>query len=151
MRAEKEATASGRAAAPPTRRLTLIFHPPQRASFSELGPIGLTVGPSVDGPAAAALSSADDGAASPGESISTLTTAEWRARYEPDGCVDLWVEEEFNSGSRLVGGRAAHFGRVAGAGSGEGATGDADAPRHTVRIVNAATGQDIEVSVPEDR
>ena len=47
----------------------------------------------------------DDGAAPSGEqprSISSLTTEEWRARYERDGAVDLWVEEEFNSGSRLT-------------------------------------------------
>jgi chorismate synthase len=36
---------------------------------------------------------------------------------------------------------------VAVAAAGEGATGDAAAARHTVRIVNAATGQDIEVSI----
>lgn len=38
-------------------------------------------------------------------SISQMSTAEWRETYEQDGCVDLWVEEEFNSGSRLVVGR----------------------------------------------
>ena len=31
-----------------------------------------------------------------------MSTAEWRAKYERDGYVDLWVEEEFNAGSRLV-------------------------------------------------
>jgi ferredoxin len=31
-----------------------------------------------------------------------MTTAEWRAKYEADGTVDLFVEEEFNSGSRLI-------------------------------------------------
>ena len=31
-----------------------------------------------------------------------MTTAEWRAKYEKDGCVGLWIEEEFNAGSRLV-------------------------------------------------
>lgn len=31
-----------------------------------------------------------------------MTTEEWRAKYEANGRVDLWVEEEFNSGSRLV-------------------------------------------------
>jgi ferredoxin len=36
------------------------------------------------------------------ESIHSMTTAEWRAKYEKDGTVDLWVEEEFNAGSRLV-------------------------------------------------
>lgn len=38
----------------------------------------------------------------PAPSIATMTTAEWRAKYEQDGMVDLWVEEEFNAGSRLV-------------------------------------------------
>ena len=36
------------------------------------------------------------------ESIHEMTTDEWRAAYEQEGCVDLWVEEEFNSGSRLM-------------------------------------------------
>ncbi len=36
------------------------------------------------------------------KSIASMSTEEWRATYERDGCVDLWVEEEFNSGSRLV-------------------------------------------------
>ena len=36
------------------------------------------------------------------QSIHTLTTEEWREAYEKDGSVDLWVEEEFNAGSRLV-------------------------------------------------
>ena len=35
-------------------------------------------------------------------SIHDMDTAEWRAKYEKDGAVDLWVEEEFNAGSRLV-------------------------------------------------
>jgi ferredoxin len=61
------------------------------------------------------------------------------------------VEEEFNAGSRLVGGRAAHFGAVPGAGSGEGRTGDAAVPAHAIRILNPATGQDVRVVVPEDR
>ena len=34
-------------------------------------------------------------------SINSMSTEEWRRRYEADGAVDLWVEEEFNSGSRL--------------------------------------------------
>lgn len=36
------------------------------------------------------------------ESIHSMTTDEWQKQYESDGCVDLWVEEEFNSGSRLM-------------------------------------------------
>ena len=97
------------------------------ASFStgsgpiELGPIGMTVGASSDGPAQARVgreeeernaSSSSSSSSSETEKervrrLSSLSTEEWRARYEPDGCVDLWVVEEFNAGSRLVGGRAA--------------------------------------------
>jgi len=36
------------------------------------------------------------------QSIHEMSTEEWRAEYEQEGCVDLWVEEEFNSGSRLM-------------------------------------------------
>ncbi len=36
------------------------------------------------------------------QSIHEMSTEEWRAVYEQEGCVDLWVEEEFNSGSRLM-------------------------------------------------
>lgn len=36
------------------------------------------------------------------QSINSMTTAEWESKYAADGCVDLWVEEEFNSGSRLM-------------------------------------------------
>ena len=36
------------------------------------------------------------------QSIHEMSTEEWRAAYEQEGCVDLWVEEEFNSGSRLM-------------------------------------------------
>lgn len=34
-------------------------------------------------------------------SISTMRTKDWEEKYAYDGCVDLWVEEEFNAGSRL--------------------------------------------------
>lgn len=36
------------------------------------------------------------------KSIASMTTEEWRAKYEPNGRVNLWVEEEFNAGSRLT-------------------------------------------------
>lgn len=36
------------------------------------------------------------------KSIHAMSTEEWRKTHEADGCVSLWVEEEFNSGSRLV-------------------------------------------------
>jgi len=32
------------------------------------------------------------------QSIARMTTAEWRARYEKDGMVDLWLEDDFNAG-----------------------------------------------------
>ena len=43
-----------------------------------------------------------EAAAAASPSISTLSTAEWQAQHEEGGYVDLWVEEEFNSGSRLM-------------------------------------------------
>ncbi len=73
-----------------------------------LGPIGLTVGSELQN-----LSLDDEdgaGTASRPQSYASLTTAEWRALYEKDGYVDLWVEEEFNSGSRLVVSRGAQAG-----------------------------------------
>ena len=134
----------------------------------ELGPIGMTVGASSDGPAQAKVeeesssaASTSGGGGSSGSSkkassrLSALSTEEWRAKYEPDGCVDLWVEEEFNAGSRLVGGRAAHLlgPAAAGAGSGEGRVLERKAPvaTHTVKIFHKATAQTVEVAVPEDR
>ena len=35
-------------------------------------------------------------------SVSSTRTQEWEEKYAQDGCVDLWVEEEFNAGSRLA-------------------------------------------------
>lgn len=42
------------------------------------------------------------------KSYATLSTAEWQELYEKDGAVDLWLQEEFNSGSRLVVSGGAH-------------------------------------------
>jgi hypothetical protein len=36
------------------------------------------------------------------QSIARMSTEEWRTKYEQDGTVDLWLEDEFNAGSRLV-------------------------------------------------
>ena len=36
------------------------------------------------------------------QSIHSMRTEDWQQQYEADGYVDLWVEEEFNAGSRLV-------------------------------------------------
>lgn len=67
--------------------------------LAELGPIGMTYsgGASTSGNDVGGGSSLE-----PPPSISKLTTEEWRAKYEKDGTVDLWLEEEFNAGSRLI-------------------------------------------------
>lgn len=52
--------------------------------------------------AGAPLEELANGHAEPAQSIHSLTTEEWRRRYETDGYVDLWVVEEFNAGSRVV-------------------------------------------------
>lgn len=70
-----------------------------------LGPISLIYGDDfAEGrPSSSGSNGSEQEDSGPGpQSISSMTTAEWRAKYEKDGCVDLWVEEEFNSGSRLV-------------------------------------------------
>lgn len=117
--------------------------------FGELGPIALSFAEDNKD-----RFDSDGGEAGPsGEqlrSISSMTTEEWRALYENDGAVDLWVEEEFNSGSRLVGGRDTHRGLQPGFGSGEGPS-SGTAAKHTIRIHNPAAGQEVEVEVPEDR
>lgn len=120
-----------------------------------LGPIGLTYSGGVKPKEHPSLPeqeepSADEASTSRPRSIARMTTAEWRAKYEKDGTVDLFVEEEFNSGSRLIGGRAVHWGGVAGFRSGEGPSAG-DAPRHTVTIHNPQMNQTVTVEVPEDR
>lgn len=64
----------------------------------DLGPIGMTYG-GVAQPVNVEGNS--EPSAAP-RSIHSMTTEQWRAAYERDGAVDLWVEEEFNAGSRLV-------------------------------------------------
>lgn len=122
------------------------------AAGVSLGPIGLTVGSDLKGNTSSDASDSSDLESNnqPIESIATLSTKEWREKFEKDGRVDLWVEEEFNAASRLVGGRAVHFGGHAGHLSGEG-KGKSDAPTHKVKISNPACSQDLEVEVPEDR
>jgi ferredoxin len=117
------------------------------AGFS-LGPIGLTIGSDLR---ADSSTDEDDGAAAPPlKSMASMTTEEWRSTYEQDGRVDLWMQDEFNAASRLVGGRSAHYGIAPGIGSGEGPS-VSDAPRHKVKIKNHFAAQEIEVEVPEDR
>eukprot|EP01025_Chloroclados_australasicus_P069540 TRINITY_DN9830_c0_g2_i2.p2 TRINITY_DN9830_c0_g2~~TRINITY_DN9830_c0_g2_i2.p2 ORF type:complete len:219 (-),score=38.35 TRINITY_DN9830_c0_g2_i2:587-1243(-) len=84
------------------------------------------------------------------ESIHSMSTEEWRAMHMKNGTVDLWLEDEFNAGSRLMGGRVVHKGGVYGVGSGEGPSRGQTAI-HTVKIYNHYQNQHIEVEVPEDR
>ncbi|KAI8111647.1 hypothetical protein M9435_004147 [Picochlorum sp. BPE23] len=111
-----------------------------------LGPIGLTIGSDLKD----SSDESYDEESGPMESIASVSTEEWRQKYEADGTVDLWVKEEFNAASRLIGGRAVHFGGEAGQFSGEG-RGKSDAPRHKVKIFNKFLDQEVDVEVPEDR
>ena len=77
----------------------------QDRAGASLGPISLSFADSVD--AEGELTDDDLNALVAEEkakikSINTMTTSEWREKYEKDGAVDLWVEEEFNSGSRVI-------------------------------------------------
>lgn len=118
------------------------------AAGVSLGPIGLTIGSDLK----SASSDEEDGSepSTRPPSYASMTTEEWRELYEKDGRVDLWVKEEFNSGSRLVGGSAVYRGQVAGYRSGEG-PGLSEAPQHKVKIYNHYADQEVEVDVPEDR
>ncbi|KAK9838081.1 hypothetical protein WJX74_006096 [Apatococcus lobatus] len=124
-----------------------------------LGPIGLTLGGELDKAHVERLSSnegvsssesGDENEAAAPRSISAVNTADWRAQHEAGGVVDLWVEEEFNSGSRLMGGRGVHQGSTYGTGSGEGRS-QGNVAHHSVRIRNHHAGQTVDVQVPEDR
>ncbi|KAL4447976.1 hypothetical protein ABPG75_005195 [Micractinium tetrahymenae] len=119
-----------------------------------LGPIGLTIGSELKSVSLDAEDGAGPSSSGSGEgqlqSYASLTTEEWRELYEKDGCVDLWVQEEFNSGSRLVGGSAVYRGGTAGFLSGEG-PGLPSATRHKVKIINHFAEEEFEVEVPEDR
>lgn len=85
-----------------------------------------------------------------GKRIHSMTTAEWRERYEKDGTIDLWVEEEYNAGSRLTGGRDVHLGGTYGIGTGEGVS-QGNVQTHHVKIHNRYTDEIVNVEVPEDR
>jgi len=127
-----------------------------RQSGISLGPIGLTLGGDLgekaDGQNKNGGENGEEEEQPKLQSIASMTTEEWRAVYEPTGRVSLWVEEEFNAGSRLTGGRAVHKGSWAGRDSGEGRPSeDSDAPEHTVRIYSQLQGKEFEVQVPEDR
>jgi len=69
-----------------------------------LGPISLMWGDDLGGEKNNRLSTVQEqpSTSERPKSIARMTTEEWRAKYEKDGTVDLFVEEEFNAGSRLV-------------------------------------------------
>ena len=67
-----------------------------------LGPIALSFGNEFGDQPSSSRPEGEQEPDSKAESIHSMTTAEWRAKYEKDGMVDLWLEEEFNAGSRLV-------------------------------------------------
>lgn len=81
-----------------------ILNDVAQAAGVSLGPISLSFGNDFQNNSDRNVESEDDnsGADGRGESLSKLTNKEWKEKYEIDGCVDLWVEEEFNAGSRLV-------------------------------------------------
>lgn len=75
------------------------------AAGVSLGPIGLTIGSDLKNISLDEEEGSSSNGSEPStrpKSYASLTTAEWRELYEKEGAVDLWVQEEFNSGSRLV-------------------------------------------------
>jgi len=93
----------------------------------------------------------EEEAAAPAESTSSMTTAEWREQnLEEDGTVSLWVEDDFNAGSRVMGGvdgREWVDENLAWAES----VGQGTATTHAVTIKNHRDGTTLELVVPEDR
>ncbi|GLI69019.1 hypothetical protein VaNZ11_013558 [Volvox africanus] len=119
----------------------------------DLGPISLSFakGPNDRQELDASSSGREDGdAASAIPSIHSMTTEEWRVMFEKDGTNDLWLEDEFNAGSRLVGGRAVHKGGVYGFRTGEGPSAG-NVPVHKIKIFDHHGNQEIDIQVPEDR
>ncbi|KAG2448312.1 hypothetical protein HYH02_006896 [Chlamydomonas schloesseri] len=118
-----------------------------------LGPISLSFGTELNdrNGVDASTSGRDAAAAASGlPSIHSMTTAEWRKLYEKDGTNDLWMEDEFNAGSRLMGGRAVHKGGVYGFRTGEGPSAG-DVAVHKIKIFDHYGNQEIDIEVPEDR
>lgn len=84
----------------------------------------------------------------PSTSGRKLSTEEWRAKYEKDGAVDLFLIDHFNAG--LVLGRGVGAGSPFGVGTGEGPS-KGDRPSHKVTIYNHYAEETVELEVPEDR
>lgn len=84
----------------------------------------------------------------PSTSGRKLSTAEWRAKYEKDGAVDLFLVDQFNAA--MVLGRQVADGDRFGIGTGEGPS-KGDCATYKVKIYNHYADETVEVEVPEDR
>lgn len=76
----------------------------QDRTGASLGPISLSFAESVDSEADmtdAELADLVQQERQKYQSTNRMSTEEWRSKFEQEGAVDLWVEEEFNSGSRI--------------------------------------------------
>lgn len=117
-----------------------------------LGPIGMTLGESSPS-SSAADRSGDAPADAPRKSIANMTTAEWRAKFvNPDGTVDLFLEDEYNAASRLAGARECdsltNVENIAWSGL---PTDAVSGVRHKVKVTDHVTGEVLELDVPENR
>lgn len=117
-----------------------------------LGPIGMTLGESSPS-SSAADPSADAPADAPCQSIANMTTEEWREKFvNPDGTVDLFLEDEYNAASRLAGARECdsltNVENIAWSGL---PTDAISGVRHKVKVTDHVTGEVLELDVPENR
>ena len=117
-----------------------------------LGPIGMTLGESSPS-SSAADPSADAPADAPRQSIANMTTEEWREKFvNPDGTVDLFLEDEYNAASRLAGARECdsltNVENIAWSGL---PTDAISGVRHKVKVTDHVTGEVLELDVPENR
>ena len=117
-----------------------------------LGPIGMTLGESSPS-SSAADPSADAPADAPPKSIANMTTEEWREKFvNPDGTVDLFLEDEYNAASRLAGARECdsltNVENIAWSGL---PTDAISGVRHKVKVTDHVTGEVLELDVPENR
>ena len=117
-----------------------------------LGPIGMTLGESSPS-SSAADPSADAPADAPPQSIANMTTEEWREKFvNPDGTVDLFLEDEYNAASRLAGARECdsltNVENIAWSGL---PTDAISGVRHKVKVTDHVTGEVLELDVPENR
>ena len=82
-----------------------------------------------------------------------MTTEEWREKFvNPDGTVDLFLEDEYNAASRLAGARECdsltNVENIAWSGL---PTDAISGVRHKVKVTDHVTGEVLELDVPENR